>query len=151
MKDYADIINRERPISSHPKMDMGNRAKLFSSFDALRGFDLALLTKQVERKLRIRVTLQDDAQEMLDRKLHMVQPGTKVTITYFHLEKVIGNLEVGSYITETGEVEEIAPQENTIILRTAFIPISDIVELESDSFYSLYADGTEVGPYVGPD
>ena len=48
-KDYSDIINMERPEPIRPKMDLGNRAKLFSSFDALRGFDLALLTKQVER------------------------------------------------------------------------------------------------------
>lgn len=54
MDDYADIINMERPLSSHPKMDLGNRAKLFSSFDALRGFDLALLAKQAERQLTVR-------------------------------------------------------------------------------------------------
>ena len=29
MDDYADIINRERPLSSHPKMDLGHRAKQF--------------------------------------------------------------------------------------------------------------------------
>ena len=37
MNDYTDIIHMERPLSSHPKMDLGNRAKLFSSFDALSG------------------------------------------------------------------------------------------------------------------
>ena len=72
MNDYTDIINMERPPSSHPKMDLGNRAKLFSSFDALRGFDLALLAKQVERQLTVRASLLDDAQELLDRKLHVV-------------------------------------------------------------------------------
>ena len=63
MDDYADIINMERPLSSHPKMDLGNRAKLFSSFDALRGFDLALLAKQAERQLTVRRDLLDDAQD----------------------------------------------------------------------------------------
>ena len=81
MDDYADIINRERPPSTHPKMDLGNRAKLFSSFDALRGFDLALLTKQAERQLTVRRELLDDAQEELERKLHMLQAGMKVSIT----------------------------------------------------------------------
>ena len=102
MNDYTDIIHMERPLSSHPKMDLGNRAKLFSSFDALRGFDLALLAKQVERQLTVRASLLDDAQELLDRKLHMVQPGAKVSITYFRMEKMIGDTEVGTYITETG-------------------------------------------------
>ena len=77
MNDYTDILNMERPLSSHPKMDLGNRAKLFSSFDALRGFDLALLAKQVERQLTVRANLLDDAQELLDRKLHMVRPGAR--------------------------------------------------------------------------
>lgn len=147
MKDYSDIIHMERPVPLRPKMDLGNRAKIFSSFDALRGFDLALLTKQVEQELKIRITLMDDAQEQIDRKLHMIQPGTKVTITYFHMEKMIGDLEVGNYITETGEVEEIDQQEKTIILRTAYIPISDVIALEGD----LVTDGTEVSPYAGPD
>ena len=143
MKDYSDIIHVERPVPLRPKMDLGNRAKIFSSFDALRGFDLALLTKQVERELQPRLTLMDDAQELLDRKLRMMRPGSKVIVTYFRLEKMIGSLEVGNYITETGEVEEIDQQEKTIILRTAYIPISDVVELEDD----LVTDGTEVYPY----
>ena len=140
MDDYADIINRERPPSTHPKMDLGNRAKLFSSFDALRGFDLALLTKQAERQLTVRRELLDDAQEELERKLHMLQAGMKVSITYFRMEKTIGDMEVGTYITETGLVEEINAQENAIILPTAFIPISDIAELD--------ADEVEVSPYA---
>ena len=140
MDDYADIINRERPPSTHPKMDLGNRAKLFSSFDALRGFDLALLTKQAERQLTVRRELLDDAQEELERKLHMLQAGMKVSITYFRMEKMIGDMEVGTYITETGVVEEVDTQENAIVLRTAFIPISDIAELNRDE--------VEVNPYA---
>lgn len=140
MDDYADIINRERPPSSHPKMDLGNRAKLFSSFDALRGFDLALLAKQAERQLTVRRDLLDDAQDELDCKLHMLQAGMKVSITYFRMEKRIGDMEVGTYITETGVVEEVDPQENAIVLRTAFIPISDIAELNTDE--------VEVNPYA---
>ena len=140
MDDYADIINRERPPSTHPKMDLGNRAKLFSSFDALRGFDLALLTKQAERQLTVRRELLDDAQEELERKLHMLQAGMKVSITYFRMEKMIGDMEVGTYITETGVVEEVDLQENAIVLRTAFIPISDIAELNTDE--------VEVNPYA---
>ncbi len=140
MKDYSDIIHMERPPSFHPKMDLGNRAKLFSSFDALRGFDLALLAKQAERQLTVRRDLLDDAQEELDHKLHILQAGMRVSITYFRMEKTIGDMEVGTYITETGVVEEINAQENAIILRTAFIPISDIAELD--------ADEVEVSPYA---
>ena len=148
MRDYSDIINKERPPSSHPKMDLGNRAKIFQPFDALRGFDLALLTKQVEQQLAVRCTLSEDAQELLDHKLHMAQAGAKATVTYFHLEKMIGDLEVGQYLTETGEIEEVDLQENAIILSTAYIPITDIVELEISG---LHTGETEVNSYAGPD
>ena len=140
----------ERPPSSHPKMDLGNRAKLFSSFDALRGFDLALLAKQVERQLTVRASLLDDAQELLDRKLHMVQPGAKVSITYFRMEKMIGDREVGTYITETGTVEAIDLQEKAIVLSAAYIPCSDIIGLEGDDIPEC-AGEVEVSPYDGPD
>ena len=150
MKDYSDIIHMEPPQLSSPKMDLGNRAKQFQAFDALRGFDLALLTKQVERQLTVRLNLLDDAQELLDRKLHMVRAGAKVTVTYFRMEKMIGDTEVGTYITESGEVEEIDPEEKLIILRTAFIPFSDIVGLEGDAL-ELNTDEVEVNTYDGPD
>ena len=150
MKDYSDIIHMEPPQLSHPKMDLGNRAKQFQAFDALRGFDLALLTKQVERQLTVRLNLLDDAQELLDRKLNMVRAGAKVTVTYFRMEKMIGDTEVGTYITESGEVEEIDPEEKLIILRTAFIPFSDIVGLEGDAL-ELNTDEVEVNTYDGPD
>ena len=38
---YADILHLERPEPSakHPRMSVANRAKIFSPFAALRGFD----------------------------------------------------------------------------------------------------------------
>ena len=38
---YADILYLERPVPSakHPRMSVANRAKIFSPFAALRGFD----------------------------------------------------------------------------------------------------------------
>ena len=48
MGKYDDIIRRERPESKHPKMDLGNRANIFAPFSALRGFDIAVLTKAKE-------------------------------------------------------------------------------------------------------
>lgn len=151
MKDYADIMHMERPVSAYPKMDLGHRAKLFASFDALRGFDLALLTKRVERELATRITLSDDAQEQLDRKLHMVRPGDKVAVTYFRVEKVIGNLEAGTYVTETGLVEEIDIQTESLFLDHACIPISEIIEIKGDALNMESSGEWEVNTYAGPD
>ncbi len=43
-RKYADIINMERPqteesLRRHPRMTLQNRAKIFSPFAALRGYD----------------------------------------------------------------------------------------------------------------
>lgn len=150
MKDYSDIINMPRPVSAHPKMDVGNRAKQFMPMDALRGFSLAILTKQVEQGLAARITLSEDAQEQLDRKLHMVQPGDKVTVTFFQLEKAIGGLEVGTFVTETGVVECINTEESALILSCTYIPISEIVRIDSSTFNGEYAD-QEVCQYADAD
>lgn len=48
MRDYSDILDRERPQPIRPRQSVENRAKLFMPFDALRGFSLALLTKEKE-------------------------------------------------------------------------------------------------------
>lgn len=40
---YIDIINLNRPISiNHPRMDINERAKIFSSFQALKGYEDAI-------------------------------------------------------------------------------------------------------------
>ena len=43
-RKYADILHRERPqteesLRKHPRMSLQNRAKIFSPFAALRGYD----------------------------------------------------------------------------------------------------------------
>lgn len=37
MSQYNDILHKERPVSNRPKMDLGNRAKIFAPFSALSG------------------------------------------------------------------------------------------------------------------
>lgn len=143
---YEDILYIKRPPLQHPKMPVENRAKSYAPFDALRGFSLVLLTKQAERQMVTRVMLSDDAQEQLDRKLHLVQSRDKIAVTYFCLERVIGGLELGTYITETGEVEDIDTLAGILFLPNACIPIQEIIRIESDAF----AD-QEVDQYAGPD
>ena len=53
---YRNVFLRGKPVHQemdpfslkHPAMDPGKRAKLFSSFDALRGFSFAVLTREQE-------------------------------------------------------------------------------------------------------
>lgn len=51
---YGDILHRARPEPSrkHPRMALGNRAKIFSPFAALRGFDEELSQERSEAIVR---------------------------------------------------------------------------------------------------
>lgn len=62
----------------------------------------------------------------------MLKAGAKVTVTFFRMEKMIGDTEVGTYITETGEVEELDLEGRTLVLNSAYIPFLDIIELVSN-------------------
>ncbi len=145
---YEDILYINRPPLKHPKMPVENQAEAYAPFDALRGFSLAILTKQAERQMVTRIMLSVDAQEQLDYELHMIRPGDKVTVTYFRLERVIADLELGSYITITGTVEEIDSQTSNLFLSDACVPIQEIVRMESEAFDRIC---TEVNVYAGSD
>lgn len=134
MNRFDDMIHMERPASKHPKMDLGNRAKLFMPFSALRGFDIAVLTKAKERALSPRAWLSDDMQEDLERKLRQLKEGDMVTATYFVPQKRIGDYEVGSYIKESGPVEEIDELGRALVLPQCYVPFTDIYDLQTEVF-----------------
>lgn len=140
MKDYSDMIHMDRPVSTHPKMDIGNRAKQFIPMDALRGFSVAVLTKQREKQLVARINLSEDETELLNWQLHQIQSGDTVTVTYFQLEKIIGDLEIGTYVTETAQVEEVDIDGGALVLARAYVPFSDLYIIESEIFDRVYED-----------
>lgn len=140
MERYADIINLPRPESAHPKMTLGNRANQFVPMDALRGFSVAVLTKQREKQLVPRIILSENALDLLDWQFHQIRPGDTVTVTYFHLEKLIGNLEVGTYAAETAQVEEVDIENKILALSHVYVPFSDVYSIESETFDQVYED-----------
>lgn len=141
MNKYADIMDLPRPKSAHPKMSLENRANQFMPMDALRGFSVAVLAAQRERQLVGRITLSEDALELLDRKIHQLEVGESVTVTHFRLEKIIGDLEIGSYATDAGPVVDIDMENGALGIPNACISFADIYQLErgADELY----DGTE--------
>jgi len=128
-------------------MSLESRANQFVPMDALRGFSVAVLTKQRERQLVSRIILSDDTLELLDRQIHQLQVGDLVTVTHFSLAKVIGDLEIGTYVTETGMVEEIDMENGALVLPHAYVSFSDIYQLESGAAKREYEDE----PYVGDE
>ncbi len=131
----------------HPIMPCSRRAKLFSPFDALRGFDAAIWSKEVlyeDRKL-----LDESKQEILDRKLVLLRKLTynsrvarqnrpTVTVTYFSPCTDVNSFAYGSqgqYVSVTGIVHNVDPDvSRTITLDDQVIDLSDISDISGSVF-----------------
>lgn len=130
MRDYSDILHEDRPASTRPKMDLSNRAKIFAPFNALRGFDYAVMAMEAEKALLPRVELSGDLQGELNCKLKQLYTGGTVTVCYFASQRRIGDLELGYYHSVTGQVQGIDEYGGALILADCFIPIADIRDLQ---------------------
>ena len=126
---YRDMIHLSRPISHHPKMSVENRAKLFTPFSALRGFDIEILTKEQDRLLVSRVTLGTDQQELIRRRLNDLRSGQKVTVTHFVLVKELEDIPLGEYVTQTGKVRRVDDFYQVLVLDSGVVAFEDIREL----------------------
>ena len=76
---YRDVFLKGKPQHDrfdlfrirHPSMDVIRRAKIFSPFDALKGFNEAIASKDV--LYRERVELSDEDRTELDRRLRILK------------------------------------------------------------------------------
>lgn len=123
---YGDMIHLSRPISRHPKMSVENRAKLFTPFSALRGFDIEILTKEQDRLLVSRVMLGSDQQELIRLRLNDLRSGQRVTITYFSLIKELEGIPLGEYVTRIGKVQRVDDFYQVLVLDNAVVAFEDI-------------------------
>lgn len=101
---YADILQMERPEPSakHPRMSLGSRAKIFSPFAALRGFDDELA---------------DEEKAALSARLAALRRGVTVTVRYFQPDLLCpADPPVGRYQTVTGTVQTLDPVQKTLRL-----------------------------------
>ena len=137
-KQYADIINQSRPVSSkHPPMSMLNRAAQFSPFAALTGYDAAV--KETARLTDEKIALDEYAKSMLSDRLQMIAEHIddlpEVTFIYFVPDKKKSG---GTYVSVTGTVKEIDEYERIVKLMDGTkIPIQHICGIESDLFSEL--------------
>ena len=127
---YRDMIHLSRPISRHPKMSVENRAKLFTPFSALRGFDIEILTKEQDRLLGSRVMLGSDQQELIRRRLNDLLSGQRVTVTYFRMVKELEGISLGEYVTQTGKVRRVDVFYQVLVVDSGVVAFEDIRELE---------------------
>ena len=119
-------------MKSHAKMSRLDRAKQFSPFAALKGYETALRVKA--KVLVPRIELSEEAQIELDRKLHMIAKGDLVTVIYFH--RFAGS-DVGEYLQITGKVSRLEPERRILQIANTIISINDIRSLKSELFFPL--------------
>ena len=142
-RKYADIIGMERPQTEesrrkHPRMALQNRAKLFSPFAALRGYD-ELLDEEKQRSERVpRRALTEDEMSALSDKLVQVTRGMTLTVTYFQEDTAHPQSPaVGVYRAVTGRVEAIDPVFRMLKLGEEVVPFEDIAEIEGDEIQDI--------------
>ena len=123
---YQDIIHLSRPFSNHPKMAIANRAKLFTPFAALRGFDIEILTQEQDRLLVPQISLASDREEEIYRVLNGLHQGDWATVTYFVPVKHIAQQLLGEYTVVSGEVKRVDDVEQLLVLEGYPIPFGNI-------------------------
>ena len=123
---YQDIIHLSRPFSNHPKMAIANRAKLFTPFAALRGFDIEILTQEQDRLLVPQISLASDREEEIYRILNGLHQGDWATVTYFVPVKHIAQQLLGEYTVVSGEVKRVDDVEQLLVLEGYPIPFGNI-------------------------
>lgn len=107
----------------HTPMDHEHRAKIFSPFDALKGYDEAIESKEVQYVER-------SVPADLDEELQKLKVGKQVLISYFVPCTDVNNDAfeegLGTYETITGTIEKIDPVTETLVVDDIVISFEDI-------------------------
>ena len=120
---YGDIIEMERPqteesLRKHPRMTLQNRAKIFSPFAALRGYDEQLAAEK--------------------QRTERVPKGMTITVRYFKEDTAHPEVPaVGNYITLTGKADRIDPVFRTLQVGDTVVPFEDLVEISGEGIMEI--------------
>ena len=128
---YDDIINLPHHVSpTRPQMSMIDRAAQFSPFQALSGYEDAIL--ETGRLTDARAELTEDELDALNAKYQLLMDtiGTEVevSITYF---KQDDRKAGGAYLTERDVVKKVDTYNRRILMRNGtYIPMDDIFDID---------------------
>lgn len=114
---YKSILHasRPKPPHNHPRMSPSNRAKIFSPFAALRGYEEEIASEDKDYLKGRRIELSEEDQEKLNRTLLQLQKEPKegkITVKCF---------TDGYYEELTGVLESVDVIAKELRLRTGFI------------------------------
>ena len=82
---YVKILHASRPEPphNHPRMPMSNRAKIFSPFAALRGYEDEIASEGRDHLKGNRIELSEEGKEVLNQKISQLRKGQSVKVQYF--------------------------------------------------------------------
>lgn len=167
-KKYADILHRSRPEPSykHPRMSKLNRAKIFSPFAALRGYEEEITEEGLDHLKITKIELSEEDKGILSDKLLQVRKGMEVTVRFFEAddesatfdtpaESANSAIHLGNYRTVTGAIERVDPVYRELQIRTGdknvlgkelpvTIRFDDILDLSGGSI-------VDIDEYLGID
>lgn len=163
-KKYADILPLSRPEPSykHPRMSKLNRAKIFSPFAALRGYEEEIAAEGQDHLRVKKIELSEEDQETLSDKLLQVKKGMTITVCFFEAENtgpaVSGtpagtDVPLGCYRAITGAVDRIDPVYRELQIRSdnknvlgKELPLT----IRFDDILELFGDGiVDIDEYLG--
>ena len=138
-RKYADIIHLSRPMSEeslckHPRMPLENRAKIFSPFAALRGYEQKIAAEGVKMQRVEKQILSEEETEKLSYKLNQIVKGMYLTVTYFKGDsEEQGSSPFGFYQELTGKVEAIDPIERMLRIDGIAVMFEDIYDIAEEA------------------
>lgn len=114
-RKYGDLLYLSPPEPSfrHPRMPVASRAKIFSPFAALRGYEEEIAEEGRKRTLVPKRILSEEDIGTLSDLLLQVRKGMRVTIRYFREEdtdtRASAEGPMGTYEEVTGTVTRLEP------------------------------------------
>ena len=109
---YGDILYSSRPEPSyrHPRMPVANRAKIFSPFAALRGYEEEIAEEGRKRTRVPKKILPEEDVERISALLLQLRKGMKITAGYFKEDTLHpASPPLGTYEKVSGTVVRIDP------------------------------------------
>lgn len=128
---YADLLPLSRPEPIKPRMTAQNRAKIFSPFAALRGYEDEIASEGKDHLKIKRIELSEEQKEILGNKIGQLRKNQPVKIKYFtdgYYEELPGKVDSVDAINK--ELKIYAGITNAIGKELpTIIPFEDILEV----------------------
>lgn len=131
VQKYAHILqgSRPEPPYKHPRMALSNRAKIFSPFAALRGYEEEIEAEGLDHLKITKIELSEEDKGILSDKFLQVRKGMEVAVRFFEADDepaTVGTsdepsrsaIHLGNYRTVIGIVGRIDPVYRELQIKT---------------------------------